>query len=292
MENKQVKQNLSLQLKDGRQIGFAECGDPNGSPVFYFHGFPGSRLEACRFHDIAITHQFRLISIDRPGIGLSTIDKNRSILSFATDVANFADCLGIEKFSLIGYSSGAPFVAACAYAIPDRINSVAIVSGMGPFEKPESQMGLAREQKIANRLIKTIPPLLTLMVWLLYKILKKPNKLLVQLIKQLPEVDQAIMLDPRNQMGIINNTSETFRNGVYGPTQEIKLLLKPWGFDLEQISCPVTIWYGTLDRQVPISHARIYANLIPNAQLKIVENEGHHSLIKKHMQEIMSSLRI
>lgn len=32
----------TVELKDGRLLGFAEYGEPNGLPVFYFHGFPGS----------------------------------------------------------------------------------------------------------------------------------------------------------------------------------------------------------------------------------------------------------
>lgn len=28
-------------LSEGRKLGFAEDGGPDGAPVFYFHGFPG-----------------------------------------------------------------------------------------------------------------------------------------------------------------------------------------------------------------------------------------------------------
>src|SRR3990167_4594035 len=128
-------------LPDGRLLGFAEYGDPSGAPILYFHGFPGSRLEAQRFHERALAHHYRLIGIDRPGMGLSSIDKQRTFISWAADVAHFADSLGIEKFSIVGHSGGAPFIAACAYAIPHRINGIAIVSGMGPLEKPESNRG-------------------------------------------------------------------------------------------------------------------------------------------------------
>ena len=35
-----------LRLRDGRLLGYAEYGDPDGKPLFYFHGSPGSRLAA------------------------------------------------------------------------------------------------------------------------------------------------------------------------------------------------------------------------------------------------------
>jgi pimeloyl-ACP methyl ester carboxylesterase len=33
-----------LRLSDGRRLGYAEYGDPEGEPIMLFHGTPGSRL--------------------------------------------------------------------------------------------------------------------------------------------------------------------------------------------------------------------------------------------------------
>jgi len=32
--------NQQIKLEDGRMLGYAEYGAPEGKPVFYFHGFP------------------------------------------------------------------------------------------------------------------------------------------------------------------------------------------------------------------------------------------------------------
>lgn len=280
----------TVELKDGRLLGFAEYGDRKGLPVLYFHGFPGSRLEVGRFHDAAAANGYRLIGIDRPGMGLSSIDKNRNLLSWASDVANFADCLEIEKFSIIGHSGGAPFVAACAYAIPLRLNGAAIVSGMAPFDNPESLVGMSRGQIIANKLIKNLPWLNNIMMGLTLIMLKNP-KMMRPMIKQLPEVDKALFEDPVMAKALINSTLEAFRNGVMGAAQEMKLLFNPWGFELNNINFAITIWQGTLDSQAPMSHAKLYAKSIPGAQLKIIENEGHLSLMKNHMTDILRCLR-
>ena len=39
------RSDQTIKLKDGRTLGYAEYGAPEGKPVFYFHGFPGSRLD-------------------------------------------------------------------------------------------------------------------------------------------------------------------------------------------------------------------------------------------------------
>jgi len=66
--NDPERSNRTCRLPGGRKLGYAEGGDPNGVPVFYFHGFPGSRLEATLLPPSGI----RLIGVDRPGYGLST----------------------------------------------------------------------------------------------------------------------------------------------------------------------------------------------------------------------------
>lgn len=36
----------TIQLHDGRMLGYTEYGSPQGKTIFYFHGHPGSRFEA------------------------------------------------------------------------------------------------------------------------------------------------------------------------------------------------------------------------------------------------------
>jgi hypothetical protein len=39
------KTSQQIKLHDGRMLGYAEYGSSEGTPVFYFHGFPSSRLD-------------------------------------------------------------------------------------------------------------------------------------------------------------------------------------------------------------------------------------------------------
>lgn len=289
MNNKTRSDRLSMTLPDGRQLGFAEFGSPDGTPILYFHGLPGSRLEAGHLHSVALLNHYRLIGIDRPGMGLSSVHLKRSILSWADDVESFADYLGLKKFSIVGHSGGAPFVAACAYKIPNRLNGVAIVSGMAPFEIPEATASLTRGQRFINRAIQAMPWVATVMVKLMSMILKKPA-MQKQMLKQLPEVDQRVFRDSGSNQAFIGATLEAFRHGVVGVSQEIQLTLKPWGFDIASIKCPVTIWQGSLDKQAPEAHAKLYAKLIPNAKLTFFKNDGHLSLLINHGEEILRSI--
>ena len=94
-------------LSDGRKLGFVEFGEMQGKPVFYFHGFPGSRLEAKLAERIALDTHVRFIGIDRPGYGLSGFKPGRTFVDWADDVIALADALKIERFSILAVSGGA-----------------------------------------------------------------------------------------------------------------------------------------------------------------------------------------
>lgn len=278
----------TITLPDGRLLGYSEYGDLMGEPIFYFHGFPGSRLEAAPFDEIAQAGHCRLIAIDRPGMGLSTPQPKRTLLSWASDVKSLADKLSIEKFSIMGHSGGAPFVAACAYQLSTRLKSIGIIAGVASLAEPKSKEGMATSQRVMNFLIKKFPFVTLFMMRMTYRMLNKPNSKMMQgMIKKLPEPDQAIWRDANYSDNLIRSTLEAFRQGAKWPAEEMKLLFRPWGFQLNKITCPLVIWHGSLDTQVPLSHAYIYADQIPKATLKIVPNEGHDSLLRNHIANIM-----
>jgi len=68
-----------VRLGDGRRLAYAEYGDPHGTPSLYFHGTPGSRLEAGMLDDAARREGVRLIGIDRPGYGYSDRDPKHTL---------------------------------------------------------------------------------------------------------------------------------------------------------------------------------------------------------------------
>ena len=132
----------TITLKDGRSLGYAEYGDPGGTPVFYFTGGNSSRLEGGWFDTAARQHNVRLISTDRPGFGLSDFQPGRALLDWPEDILQLADTLGIETFAVFGLSGGGPHVAATAYLIPERLTAVAIVSGPCPYGIPGTFEGM------------------------------------------------------------------------------------------------------------------------------------------------------
>jgi len=114
----------AVTLSDGRQLAYAEHGDLNAPAVIYFHSLPGSRLE--RPDILSPIKNIRLICVDRPGYGESSLQENRTLLNWADDIVELADALALETFSIIGFSGGGPHALACAYKIPQRLKNVVV----------------------------------------------------------------------------------------------------------------------------------------------------------------------
>ncbi len=93
----------TIQLSDGRTLAYLDIGNPEGRPLFYFHGGPGSRLEGLLFDELNQQLGIRMIALDRPGFGLSDFQKDRTYLDWSNDVSELADQLRIDQFAVLGW---------------------------------------------------------------------------------------------------------------------------------------------------------------------------------------------
>ncbi|MEY2468282.1 MAG: hypothetical protein QOF21_980, partial [Actinomycetota bacterium] len=114
----------TLELADGRALGFVDYGPPDGVPVFWCHGGPGSRMEPKMVSAAASSMGQRLIGLDRPGYGLSTPRPGRAIETCAPDLLALADHLGIDRFYLVGVSTGGAYALSTAAIAPERVLGV------------------------------------------------------------------------------------------------------------------------------------------------------------------------
>lgn len=125
----------TLVLSDGRRLAFTQRGPADGTPVVYLHGLFGSPLS--RPGDLDA--QLRALGVrwlfpHRPGFGESDPAPDRTLTSFADDLAQLADALALSTLRLVGVSAGAPYAAACAQALGDRVQGVALVGAPAPPE--------------------------------------------------------------------------------------------------------------------------------------------------------------
>jgi pimeloyl-ACP methyl ester carboxylesterase len=71
--------------------------------------------------------------------------------------------------------------------------------------------------------------------------------------------------------------------------QELALIQRPWPFPLSEVSTPVHLWHGVLDRNAPIAFARRLVRELPDANLHVSDSSGHDVGLDRS-DEVMSVL--
>jgi pimeloyl-ACP methyl ester carboxylesterase len=289
-----IRADNTLRLRDGRLLGYAEYGDPGGKAAFYFHGFPGSRLEAQLAAAAAAKGGVRIIAVDRPGFGLSDFKAGRTIGEWPDDVTELAGALGIERFAVIGVSGGGPYVAACALRIAQRLTGAAIVSSAPPFDTPGPGEGMFQRNRLLFTLGRRMFWFAQLpMWWLARQVRRDPEYVISFVIRSLPESnkDRVVLSRPEVRETLRRDIVEAFRQGSRGVAWDAVLLYgRPMGFRLQDITMEVQLWHGEDDLNVPPSVGRYLASVIPNCRATFFPAEGHYSVMIDHIQEIQTAL--
>lgn len=286
----------SLELESGRLLGYAEYGVEGGFPVFYFHGYPGSRLEAALMEDRWAQQGIHVISVDRPGLGLSDYQADRAILDHTEDVTELATHLELDRFGVLGVSGGGPYALACAFKIPrDQLSGCAVVSGSGPYHL--TQKGMGRGERNMLSIARNMPWVFRFLLWLqLGRNVGRDawwESSYAGLVAGAPKPDERVLSDPRVKENIKAKTVEAFRQGSKGLVHDFRPYSEHWGFELSEIPAEtrVSLFHGELDRNVPVSIAKTVSEQIPHCEAHFFPDEGHMSLYMNRFEEIINSLR-
>jgi pimeloyl-ACP methyl ester carboxylesterase len=268
-------------------LGYAEYGDPAGSPVLFFPGAPSSRL----LHPPEPPTRalgIRLIAVERPGFGLSDFQPGRTLLDWPDDVVAFADELELDRFPVVGISSGGPYAAACAYKIPQRATAAALISAVGPMDS--IAMGeLPRVRRLGAQVARNAPWLLHPLLWLASNPHRNPDKFFERMLSGNSEDDRALLTQPEMRSMLMRNYLEATRAGMRGFAQESIIVSNDWGFCPEDITIPVCLWHGEDDHNVSLSAVQRLVEAIPRCSATLVPGEGHW-LMLKHWDRILGEL--
>ncbi|MDV3135496.1 alpha/beta fold hydrolase [Mycobacterium sp. 29Ha] len=275
-------------LRDGRSMAYAEYGTPDGFVVVNAHGGLACRLDVESADDVAAAAGIRLISPDRPGVGHSDPDPGRTTLSWASDVEELVDRLGVERFAVMGWSMGGQYAAAVGHALRHRVTRVAIVAGALPLTGSGVFDQLPAMDRYLTRMAERAP-------WLArqwFRIMGLAPRLAPVLYGRLAARDlgkaDGAVIRGEGFRTFARMSREAIRQPA-GAVEEYRAWMRPWGFAPEDLDVPVDIWAGTDDQLINPSWPQRLASRIPNATLNI--RDGGHFVAHLHYREIFDSLR-
>ena len=279
-----------MDLPDGRELAWLETGKARGTPVFVFHGTPGSRLQVTYDEKTIAASGVRCIAPDRPGYGHSTFHRGRTLADWATDVAALADHLKIDRFGVIGISGGGPHAAVCAALLADRVSGAALVSGVGPMGDPEldaSMVGMNRGiGALAAHAAFVLIPLLQTQVFIMRH---WPEQALNVAKRQMAAPDLVVLERPDVRAVFVTDAQRASATTAQATVQDFTLFVRDWGFPLQDIQVPVHVWHGDADNNVPFAQGEFMARRIPGAAFHPCPGEGH-LLVVDHLDEILRTV--
>ena len=268
----------TVRVRDGRKLGIAEFGTPDGQPIIWFHGTPGARRQIPEdARRIADARGLRIVGIDRPGVGLSTPHQYEQIFDFVADLEMVVDQLGIERFAAVALSGGAPYAMAAAAGLPGRVPAVGILGGVvpsvGPDAPPGGWVGFARRFRSVMPLIRHPSGVfLTAAV----RVLKPLGPQALQLYaKVTPPGDREVLLRPDVSEMFLDDLTENGGRSMRALLADGILFTRDWGFEPHEIDVPIWWWHGDADNIVPLAHAEWFVPRLKDATLYVRPEESH-----------------
>jgi pimeloyl-ACP methyl ester carboxylesterase/1-acyl-sn-glycerol-3-phosphate acyltransferase len=286
-----------ISLRDGRTLAFMDRGPHTGTPILYFHGFQGSRLEGLAgLDDILAKLEVRLIVPDRPGIGLSTPARDRTVIGWVTDVHQLTEqLLGPgAAFSILGFSAGATYALACGQ-LPG-LRAISLAGGLGLPHLITTWRRYSKEAwhillsaKLANVRSATF---LRLEKKHRDRVFGEWEKYYAEVRQGLYAADQRILSRPEVEELFRQNRRESYAQGPGCLLQEVQALYSDPQIDPAHLAaCTVTIVHGEDDRVVPIGVARHLHRHIPGSGLRELPRRGHYFLYEQdEMERVLAEL--
>lgn len=258
-----------IALPDGRTLAWSEWGAEGGAPVLFCTG--AGMSGALGFgHEHPRDLNVRLVGIDRPGLGRSTHDPEKTLASWASDIATLISSTGFSEPVAVGFSQGGPF--ALALAARGIVKAVALVSAQDDLGHPAIKDRLPAQVAGTIDAARADPAgfengmagmATDEFLWTLIRDMSAP-------------VDRAIYEAPGFAELYRTALREGFAEGARGYARDLVIALNQWPFVLEELTVPVDLWYGALDSSPVHSpdFGKTLASRLPQASLVIAGDEG------------------
>lgn len=269
---------------DGRDLDVLRHGAPDAFPLVFHCGTPNAPAEFPPLFDAVTDRGWQLVAHARPGYAGSTRHEGRSIADVASDVAAILDHIGQTEFVVLGWSGGGPHALACAALLPDRCRAAAALAGVAPYDAEglDFLAGMGPENVEEFGAAARSHDELTVFLESFAAGLREitAEQVADELGGLIDHVDRGA-LTGEFAASLARMLRRAVSTGIAGWFDDDLAFVKPWGFDLDTIAVPVSVWQGAHDKMVPFAHGEWLADHVPNARVHLYDDEGHLSLVNQ-----------
>ena len=179
--------------------------------------------------------------------------------------------LGVDRFGVVAWSGGVPAAVATAFAAPERVTRLALVSGPGPldevpdgwealgdYQRPTAEMARREPHRSVRSVARHMAPYL-----------ENP----VSFLGSRRGPDAAVFADAELGPMLEAQVTAAIVPGPDGIASDLVAMWLPWGFALRDVSVPTTVFHAALDPHNE-ADAQTYADRIPDARLVVWPDAG------------------
>lgn len=257
LENVYGSPKNSYILALGVKLHYQDTGrSQNPTPILFLHGF-GSSLQTWDSWAKDLSSEYRVISIDLPGFGLTGEDPS----GIYTDQRSvevleaFLKELQVPKVVIVGNSMGGKLAWQFAAQYPDQVSKLVLISPDG-YASPEIEFGKKTEIPAIANLYRYFfsKPFLVMNLEPAYA---NPKALNEGLINRYYDM----MLAPGVRGAILARMQQT--------------VLQDPAPSLMKVQAPTLLMWGEKDAFIPISNSEDYLKVMPNVKRVTLPNIGH-----------------
>ncbi|WP_182347175.1 alpha/beta fold hydrolase [Tomitella gaofuii] len=263
----------------GGVLRYHDIGD--GPPLLLLHGSgPGvSGWQNYRGVVGELAEHFRCLILEFPGYGISDTGEGHPMQMAVESVGRFLDGMGLGAVDVIGNSMGGIVGATVAVDEPQRIRRLVTIGGVG---KPLTSHSPSEGIKLLMQF--TADPTRERLIAWLHSMVYDPATVTEALIEE------------RWKLAVEPETLEAARR-MYTPEAFAAAAaaakaagIVPLWARFGDIQAPTLITWGRDDRVSPVDMALLPMRDIPNAELHVLPNCGHWTMIEARDQWLSAVL--
>jgi pimeloyl-ACP methyl ester carboxylesterase len=257
-------------------------GSLAGPILVYFHGAPGAPVEAEGFHACAQAQGVQVVCQDRFAVDKGTTGPDYYQL-LASDIVALAKG---RRVHVVGFSIGAFVALQVCHRIPDRVESLHLISAAAPLEAGNFLDHMAG--KSVFRLAKKAPFLfLLLSSWQGLLARYFPNFLFRMLFASAVAGDALLCIDPAFRSWTTRLLTDCFCRNLSGYVRDVLAYVAPWQEALKDVSVNIHLWHGDQDNWSPIGMSECLRQQIAGpVDLHRLEGLSHYSSLYAAVPEI------
>ncbi|MCB1664543.1 MAG: alpha/beta hydrolase [Pseudomonadales bacterium] len=270
-----------VQLPDERRLAYTEYGDRLGYPLFHFHSHGSCRLEAAALHQVAKRSGFRIIAVDRPGVGLSDPHRANSADAFAQDLEVLATQLRCRQYGLIACGGG--LASALAFAARSGQRASMLLGMSCSLPCTAERKGLFRNLLCAlvQRLVQGV---IVLRHWRGAAALQARVQ---RFVDAMPYADRRMFENPAVMQLLTMDITEALRQGAGGVASDTVQQFEPLQVNLSALTLPCEFWLGSADSVSVRQRTENLMGLLPNARMHPLANRGRYFYLR-HADEVFA----